>query len=192
MDKILNDDQGPYVTTGNNSVEVWFSGDKGELYFKIEHHAERSVRVVFPYAQGPCGFLPDTVGLYPGLPDEPVDFFRFKTYNSAAFAAPRINFLTMTPGVPQQVRLWTTICTISRHYFILNHNNSNPTGITGVVEAMAYDNNNDGKPDRWEIYPVPGTNDQAWIYKHPENNRDAVCPFGSFPMPFMLLLERLP
>ncbi len=191
VDKILNDDHGPYVTTGNKAVEVYFTSDNGELFFKIEHHANRPVNVVFPYALGPCGYLPDTVGIYPDLPDETVDFFRFKTYNSSAFGPPKINFLTMTPEVPQQVRLWTTICTISRHYFILNYNNSNPKHIAGVVEATAFDGDNDGTLDRWEINPIPGTNDLAWIYKHPENNRDEVCPFGAFPMPFKLILERL-
>jgi hypothetical protein len=191
VNKIFNDDQGAYVTTGNNAVEVYFTSDKGELFFKIEHHADRSVNVVFPYALGPCGYLPDTVGIYPDLPDETVDFFRFKTYNSSAYGPPKINFLTMTPGVPQQVRLWTTICTISRHYFILNYNNSNPTNIAGVVEVTAYDDNNDGTLDRWEINPVPGTGDLAWIYKHPENKKDEICPFGAFPMPFKLILERV-
>ncbi len=191
VDKIHNDDQGAYMTTLNNSVEVYFTSDKGELFFKIEHHANRSVNVVFPYVLGPCGYLPDTVGIYPDLPDETVDFFRFKTYNSPAFGPPKINFLTMTPGVPQQVRLWTTICTISRHYFILNYNDSDPSHITGVVEATAFDDNDDGTLERWEINPVPGTGDLAWIYKHPENRKDDVCYFGYFPMPFKLILERI-
>jgi hypothetical protein len=57
--------------------------------------------------------------------------------------------------------------------------------------VTAFDDNNNGTLDRWEMYPIPGTDDQAWIYKHPENNRDEVCYFGTFPMPFKLILERL-
>lgn len=191
-DKIFNDALGSYVSTDNNSVSVWFTPDKGELFFKIEHHADRSVNVIFPFASAVCGYLPDTAGLYADLPDETVDFFRFKTYNSAAFAEPRINFLTMEPGVPQQVRLWTTICTVDRHYFLLNYNNPNLANITGVVQVTAYDDNNNGVLDRWELQPLEGTDGLVYVVKQEGNGaKQYHCDFGSHMMPFFLTLERL-
>lgn len=189
---ILNDAQGPYVTDGVHNISVWFTSDNGELFFKLEHHCDRSALVIFPPVYVDCGgYLPDTAEIYLELPDEPVDFFRFKTYNSPAFAGPRINFLQMTPGVPKQVRLWTTICTTQRHYFVLNYNNTDPNKISGVVEVTAYDDNGDGTLDRWVMSPVLGSGDMATILKHPEKREKEICNYGTHLMPFKLVLERL-
>lgn len=190
VDKFLNDAKGPYVTDGKHNVSVWFTSDNGELFFKFEHHSARSMLIIFPYFSNECGQLPDTAGIYPGLPYEPIDFFRFATYNSSAFAEPRLNFLTMPLETPLPVRLWTTMCTTQRHYFFMNF--SHDVGkITGVIEVIAHDLSGDGKPDQWELYPVPGTGDMAKIYKHPETGDDSInCLFGEFPMPFKLILER--
>jgi hypothetical protein len=189
VDKFLNDAQGPYMTY-KSAVSVWFTPVNGELQFSFEHHSGRSMLIIFPNAGNECGWLPDTAGNYPGLPYEPVDFFKFKTYNSQAFAEPRLNFLTMPLETPLPVRLWTTICTTQRHYFFMNF--SQDVGkITGVVEVIAHDLNGDLKPERWEIYPIPGTGDMAKVYKHPETGDDSInCLFGEFPMPFKLILEK--
>ena len=192
VDKILNDARGPYVTDNRKGVSVWFTPDRGDLFFKFEHHSSRSALVIFPNDSTPCGFLPDTAGVYPELPDDPVDFLRFMTNNYFAYGPPYCNFLTMTPGVPQQVRMWTAICSTNEHYFYIKYNDSDPTHIAGVVEAVAFDTNGDGKLDRWEIYPVPGTNDAAYLWKWPEgNDQGGGCFYMTAPMPFKLILERL-
>jgi hypothetical protein len=185
----LNDAQGPYMTY-RAAISVWLSGDNGELTFIFDHHSSRSLGIIFPNAGNECGWLPDTTGAYPEVPDEPVDFFKFKTYNSAAFAPPKVNFLTMPVETPTPVRLWTTICTTQRHYFFLNF--SVEVGkITGVVEVIAHDRDGDQMPDQWDLHPVPGTLNLAKIYKHPETGDDSInCLFGEYPMPFRLILEK--
>jgi len=41
------------------------------------------------------------------------------------------------------------------------------------------------------MVPLPGTGDAAEIYKHPETGDDSInCPFGTYPMPFKLVLYR--
>jgi len=184
---IMNDDKGPYVTD-KKGVSVWITGDVGDLFFKFEHHSSRSMKVIFPYFYSPsCGWLPDTTGLYPDLPDEPVDFFRFVTRNSPAYWGPQLNFLTMTPEVHYTVRLWTTICTTEQHYFLLNYNDSDPSHLSGLVDVVAYASG--GKLVRWVITP---TNETAYIYKWPEGNDQAgSCYYTAAPMPFTLILERL-
>ncbi len=184
-----NDARGPYVTDGKHNVSVWFTSDAGDLFFKFEHHSMRSMRILFPNVGNECGMLPDTAGIYPELPDEPVDFFRFTTFNSPAFMEPKLNFLTMPAETPVQVRLWTTICTTQRHYFFLNY--SREIGkISGVIEVTAHADAS-GKLVSWELYPIPGTGDLAKIYKHPETGDDSInCLFGEFPMPFKLILDR--
>jgi len=191
---ILNDAKGPYMTGGNNSVSVWITGDFGDLFFKFEHHSERSMKILFPYAYSDCGgWLPDTAGLYPDLPDEPIDFFRFQTMSSDSYAPPKANFLTMPAGTPTRVRLWTTFCTTKRHYYFMNYyQTQNKT--SGQVEVTAYDTTvpPDGKLDRWVMVPVSSSIGEADIFKHPETGNENInCPFGRFPMPFKLVLERL-
>ncbi len=187
---ILNDAKGPYVTD-KNAVNVWITGDVGDLLFKFEHHSGRSMRVIFPYFYSPsCGWLPDTTGLYPDLPDTPVDFFRFRTRNSPAYWGPQLNFLTMTPGQHYIVRLWVTICTTVEHYFLLLYNVPDPAALGGLVDVVAY--GSPGKLVRWEMTPLPGTDDIAYIKKWPEGNDQAgSCYYTSAPMPFKLILERL-
>jgi hypothetical protein len=64
--------------------------------------------------------------------------------------------------------------------------------ISGTVQVTAYDDNGDHKLDRWIITPIPVNGNLADIYKHPETGNDSInCPFGTFPMPFKLILERL-
>jgi hypothetical protein len=186
----LNDALGPYVTY-KAAVSVYFSGDPGDLHFIFDHHSNRSMGLIFPNFGNECGWLPDTTGLYPDVPDEPIDFLKFRTYNSDAFAPPKVNFLTMPVNTPTPVRLWTTICTTERHYFFMNF--SQDVGkITGVIEVIAYDTvGNDGKADKWDLHPVPGTANMAKVYKHPETGDDSInCLFGEFPMPFHLILEK--
>jgi len=186
---ITNDAKGPYVT-GSTGVDVWFTSDVGNLFFEFEHHSGRSLGMIFPYFLSPCGWLPDTAGLYPDLPDEPVDYFKLITRNGPAFGGPRLNFLQMEPNVHKQVRLWTTICTTQQHFFYFNYNNQNPTNISGVVDVIAFESG--GKLVRWEITPVPDSGNLAWIYKWPEgNDKDGGCFYTVAPMPFKLILERL-
>jgi hypothetical protein len=169
---------------------VSFAEDNGALVFMVSHHSDRTVKIVFPYFESPeMVRLQDTVGLHADLPDGPTDFVKFRIYNSSGFADPKPNFLKMTPEVPQRVRLWTTSCTSQRHYFFLEYS-AEIGRISGIVEAVAHANDN-GQLVRWEIYPVPGTKDEARIYKHPESVDDSIdYPFGEFPMPFHLTLER--
>jgi hypothetical protein len=186
----LNDAKGPY-TTSKTGVSVWITGDLGEMYVQFDHHSDRSMRILFPYFHNDCGWLPDTTGAYPDLPYEPIDFFRFQTLNSDAYAGPKINLLTMPCDTPTQIRLWTTICTTQRHYFFMNFM-LDYRGPTGLVEVTAYDTvGNDGKPDKWDIHTVPNTGDVARIYKHPETGDDSInCFFGEFPIPFHLILVK--
>ncbi len=188
---ILNDSKGPYVTDGRHNVSVWFTSDVGDLFFKFEHHAERSMIIKFPNVYSECGgWLPDS-GFIDERPDEPIDFFRFTTHNNDAYAPPKVNFLTMTPGVPTLTRLWTTFCTTQRHYYFMNYDLAAGGKISGTVEVTAFDDNGDGKLDRWVFVPVTGTGDAADIFKHPETGDDSInCPFGTFPMPFKLVLYR--
>ena len=189
---IQNDAKGPYVTDGKHNVSVWFTGDNGELFFKFEHHSSRSMIIHFPYAYSECGgWLPDTAGDYPNLPDEPIDFFRFTTFNSDAFAPPKVNFLTMPADTPTPVRLWTTFCTTQRHYYFMNYSLTQ-NRISGVVGVTASRLTPNGPNVRWVITPVFGSGGMAEIYKHPETGDDSInCPFGAWPMPFKLVLERL-
>lgn len=193
VDKVLNDAQGPYVTGDNGNVSVWITSDVGDLFFEIQHHSGRSALVVFPDLDTPCGYLPDTAGIYPLLPDVPLDFLRIRTYNNSSFLGPKLNFLKMSAGVPKQVRFWFLMCTADVHNILLDYNNSDPGAQSGFVEVTAFDVNGDGTLDRWEISPVSGTNDMVWIKQNPESrglNREP-CFFGGFPMPFKLVLERL-
>jgi hypothetical protein len=201
VNKILNDTAEPYVTNGNGSISVWITPDNGELFFKFEHHADRAPNVIFPLAaalQPQCGYLPDTIGLYENLPEEPVDFFRFNTYNSDAFAGPKLNLLDMAPWTvtnpnTQQIRLWTTVCTTERHYFLLNYNNFNVDSITGIVQVTAYDNEPaDGQIDRWVFEPIAGTEGIVQVVKQEGNGKNQFhCDFGVHFMPFVLVLERI-
>jgi len=204
VDKIFNDDYdlGPYVTTDDGSVSVWFTPsnaggttDGGDLLFKLEHHAARRVNMVFPLASSAeCGSLPDTYGLYNWLPDDPVDYFRFKTYNVGWYAAPHLDFLKMAPGVEntQQVRLETVVCTVERHNFYLKYNNLE--SVSTIVQVTAYDDDlpADGILDRWEIQPVAGTNGLLDIRQLVGNGaRKHYCEYGSHFMPFLLTLKRI-
>ncbi len=191
-DKILNDDQGPYVTTSDNLITVWLTPDYGQLDFHVYHHASRKVNVVFPFFTGTCGSLPDTVGLYDGLPDEPVDYFRFATHWGQGFGGPQLNFLTMADGQTAQVRIWTQVCTAERHYFFLNYNNSNAGGYTALLQVTAYNTDSDPEVDRWIIQPIDGTNDLVYINKLEGNGpRQYYCQLGAHYMPFLLTLERI-
>jgi hypothetical protein len=188
--KILNDSKGSYVTD-KSAVSVWITADRGDLDFVIEHHSNRSAFFVFPNDYTTCGYLPDTAGVYPELPDDPVNYLRFHTNNLFSIGGPHLNFLTMTPGVTQQVRLFVFMCSTLTHHYYINYNDSNPTHEAGVVDVMAFDNNGDGKLDRWEISPTPGTTDMAWIWRHPEgSDQQDNCFYMATPMPFKLILER--
>ena len=198
LDKILSDTAEPYETDSGGGVSVWFTQPNGELLFKIEHHAARSVRVIFPRLwNDTIGWLPDTLGFYapPPEPPESVDFFRFQTYNSGGFAEPKINFLAMKHGTIAPVRLWTTICTTQRHNFYANYavGLGHVGNISGVVEVAAFNDAVDpNKPATlWKVYPVPVTADSANLWKQGESGRNPVrYPFGSAPMPFLLTLQK--
>ncbi len=188
---ITNDAKGSYVTD-KSAVSVWITADRGDLYFEIAHHSNRSALIIFPNDATACGYLPDTAGVYPELTDDPVDYLKFKTINLFSTGAPHLNFLTMTPGVTQQVRLWIVMCSTQTHYYYIKYNDSDPIHQAGVVDVMASDNNGDGKLDRWEISPTPGTTDMAWIWRIPEgSNQQDSCFYMATPMPFKLILERL-
>jgi hypothetical protein len=190
VDKILNDAMGPY-TTNRNGVSVWLTGNNGDLFFRIEHHSARSVQVIFPYFQDPetGWWLPNTAGIYADLPKEPVDFFKLQTYNSSAYAAPKVNFLTMKAGDDVPVRLWTTICTTQRHYFFMNYAKDVGT-VSGVVRVRAFDNGSDDYATRWEIYPDPATVDVAKIWKQSDSGQNVFYYFLDAPMPFLLTLQK--
>ena len=201
-DKICGDDFGEYVSKARDNISVLIYADKGELFFKIEHNSGRSAKIIFPRESGACGALPDTVGIYPELPLEPVDFLRFKTYNSDAYAGPRVNFLTMQPGEATQVRLWITMCTIARHFFVLKYDPLQAGTNGGVVMVKAIDIHDDpttegydgdNKVERWELYPLPTSNDQAivQIEPHGEGKDKGRCTFGTYQMPFKLILDRV-
>lgn len=189
-DKILNDANGPYVTADNGSVSVWLTSDVGNLVFDIQHHSGRSALFVFPNSPTPCDYLPDTAGVYPELMDDPVDYLSVRTYNNYGFTGPKLNFLTMPVGITQQVRLWVWMCTAQIHGYKIKYNEPDPARDAGVVEVTAFDTSGDGKPDRWEISPMTGTNDLAWILVNPSGRAKGACYFGSFQMPFKLILER--
>ena len=189
-DKILNDANGPYGTTDNGSISVWLTSDAGNLVFDIQHHSGRGALFVFPDSATPCGYLPDTAGVYPELTDDPVDYVSVRTYNNSGFTGPKLNFLTMPVGIVQQVRLWVWMCTAQIHGYRINYNEPDPARDAGIVEVTAVDTSGDGKPDRWEIRPVAGTNGLAWILVNPSGRSKGACHFGSFPMPFTLILER--
>lgn len=192
VDKIFNDGQEPYVTTGDGLISVWLTSDTGQLDFHVYHHAVRRVNVVFPYFSGPCGFLPDTLGLYESLPDEPVDYFRFATNWGQGFAGPQLNFLTMTDGQTAQVRVWAQVCTAERHYFFPNYNNPNSTGYTALLQVTAYNIDPDPEVDRWVVQPIENTNDLVYITKlEGKGANQYYCSFGEHFMPFMLTLERV-
>jgi hypothetical protein len=189
-DSILNDIDAPYVSLNGGGVTVYFTGDNGELVFSVDHHANRKVLVIFPDLppNDTVGDLPDTDGRY-GREIEPVDYFKLRTYNTAAFMEPRLNFLAMTPGHTERVRLWTTVCTTRRHYFFMNY--SLDIGkISGVVQVTASDLvGPDGKADTWVIEPIPDTNDVAKVYKQSESGKNVFYYFGDGAMPFQLTLE---
>lgn len=191
-DQILNDVAEPYETNAQEGVSVWFTQPNGELFFSTDHHAARTVRVIFPrLSNETAGWLPDTLGFY-APPPEPVDFFKFQTYNSPSYADPRLNFLAMKHGEIRPVRLWTCICTAHRHYFLLNYEGGHVSNITGVVEVAAFNDTADmTKPaTKWKIYPVPGTADSAQIWKRSESGRgQGYFPFGPAPMAFELTLQ---
>jgi hypothetical protein len=191
-DSVLNDiDDLPYETSNGGGMSVYFTGANGELVFSVDHHATRKVRVIFPDlpANATVGYLPDTDGRY-GRTVEPVDFFKFRTWNSSGFAEPKVNFLRMTPGQTVPVRLWTTVCTMTRHYYFMNY--SLDVGkISGVVQVSALDAvGNDGKVDTWVIEPLPDTNGVAKVYKQSESGQNVFYYFGDGPMPFQLTLEK--
>ncbi len=196
VDKILNDSQGSYVTDSSNGISVWITPDFGNLRFEFEHHSGRSAFFVFPDLVTACGTLPDTAGVYLGLPDDPVDYIVMWTCYDSYCAGPKLNLLTMpisTPEQPrpQQVRLWMRMCTAAVHDFRIMFNQPDPQRDAGIVEVCAFDKNGDGKPDRWEFSPAAGSNDLAWIYINPSGRAKSYCYFGAFPMPFNLILERL-
>lgn len=198
-DKIFNDnyDLGPYVTLDDGSVSVWFTPSDaggttagGDLYFAVEHHAARKVNIVFPYAAGACGFLPDTMGLYPDLADDPIDYFRFKTYNVYWYAEPHLDFLKMVPGETGQVRLENVVCSNTQHNFYLRYQNLESVSI--IVQVTAYDDDGDSLLDRWELQPVAGTNGLLTIRQLVGSGaKKKYCEYGSHFMPFLLTLERV-
>jgi len=184
--KLFNDDFGPYVTA--TDIKVHITGDVGDFVFEIPHHSGRTVLVHFPQASAGGEDLPDTGGLYPAE-DDPVDYFVFRTYNADwANANTRLNLLTMTPDVPQTVRLWNWLCTASTHGYHIKYNNPDLYHDGGPVEIVASDTDSDGKLDHWELTPLPGTGDVAWITRI---DRKVKIDFGGWPMPFKLILDRL-
>jgi hypothetical protein len=184
--KLHNDAFGPYIA--ENGITAQITGDLGDFVFEIPHHSGRSVLVVFPPAQSQFGdFLPDTAGVYP-MPDDLIDYFVMRTYNS--FATKKLNFLTMQPNTPEQVAFWAWMCTESVHSYRVLYNRPDPDHDAGIVEVTAYDQNpQDGIIERWEITPVPSTGDMAWITRWSRKEGD--LSYGSYPMPFKLIVERL-
>ena len=188
--KFLNDALGSYV--GGDGITAQITGDLGDLVFEIPHHSGRSVLTIFPQAQSQLGeYLPDTAGVYPDnvYPGEDVaiDYFIMRTYNS--FASMKLNFLAMKPNDSAQVRLWVWVCTEALHSYRLIYDEDDPDHDAGIVEVVALDMSSDGIVDRWEITTVPGTGDMAWINRW--DRRDDMHYFGSYPMPFRLIIERL-
>jgi hypothetical protein len=184
--KLHNDVLGPYIAASGVTAQI--SGDLGDLVFEIQHHSGRGVLVVFPAAQSQLGDdLPDTAGVYPAE-DDPIDYFIMRTYNS--FSGQPLNFLTMTPNTAKQTRLWAWTCTETVHSYRLIYGETDPDHDAGIVEVTAYDQNPvDGVIERWEITPVTGTGDLAWITRWSRKEGD-LC-YGSHPMPFKLIVERL-
>ena len=177
---IMNDDQGPYVTDGRE-IRVWISGDVGDLHFQSEHHSGRSLKVIFPPFNGTCGSLPDTTVT-------PVDFFRFRTINLSGYSGPKVNLLTMTPGIDYEVRLEALVCTAEEHYFFLAYNEPYLDAKRGLVNVVA--SASGGKLVKWVFTPRTGTGDIAYI-KRWVNNKEEFCFYTEAPMPFKLILERL-
>jgi hypothetical protein len=188
VQKFHNDALGPYV--GANGVTAQITGDLGDFVFEIPHHSGRSVLVIFPPVPSQLGdYLPDTAGVYPDpMPDDPIDYFVMRTYNS--FAIKKLNFLTMKPNTSAQVHFWAWMCTESVHSYRVIYNQPDPDHDAGVVQVTAFDQNpQDGVVDRWEITPVTGSGDMAWITRW-DRKQDWLY-YGSHPMPFKLIIERL-
>ncbi len=65
-------------------------------------------------------------------------------------------------------------------------------GSDGVAQVTAYDDNTDGRLDRWEIQPIEGTSGLVYLVKQEGNGGKTYhCGLGSHFMPFKLTLERL-
>ena len=185
VQKFHNDALGPYVQT--NGVTAQITGDLGDFVFEIPHHSARSVLVVFPLATSQYGdYLPDTAGVYP-MDDDPIDYFVIRTYNS--FSNTKLNFLKMPPDTFAQVRLWAWMCTETIHSYRVIYGEENSDHDAGIVEVHAYDRNHDNVADRWEIIPIPGTGDLAWITRW--DRKLDMLEYGQHPMPFKLIIERI-
>lgn len=185
--KLHNDALGPYVEA--NGITAQITGDVGDFVFAIPHHSGRSVLVVFPPVASQLGdFLPDTAGVYPAE-DDPIDYFSMRTYNSFGFREPKLNFLAMKPNTSAQVLLWILTCTESVHDYRIIHNQPDPDHAAGIVEVFASDADGNGIVDRWEISPVLGTGDMAWITRY--DRKKGWLYYGQHPMPFKVIIERL-
>jgi hypothetical protein len=186
--KLHNDAWGPYEAT--NGLTAQITGDLGDFVFEIPHHAGRSVLVVFPYVTSQLGdYLPDTAGVYP-TDDDPIDYFVMRTYNS--FATKKLDFLAMTPGASAEVHFWAWMCTEAVHSYRVIYNQPDPDHDAGIVEVKAFDLSplgGDGVADHWEITPVLGTSDQAWITRW--DRKKGWLYYGYHPMPFKLIIDRI-
>jgi|GEM_PF-2474356 len=191
MQKFHNDALGPYVE--GNGVTAQITGDLGDLVFEIPHHAGRSVLVIFPPVPSQLGdYLPDTAGVYPGdlMEDVAIDYFVMRTYNS--FATRKLNFLAMKPNTSAEGHFWAWMCTETVHSYRVIYNQPEDDHDAGIVEVTALDlspEGGDGVVDRWEITPVAGTGDMAWITRW--DRKKGWLHYGSYPMPFKLIVERL-
>jgi hypothetical protein len=188
IQKFHNDALGPYIAA--NGITAQITGDLGDFVFEMPHHSGRSVLVIFPLATSQLGdYLPDTAGVYPEpVPDDPIDYFVMRTYNS--FATKKLNFLAMTPGTSAEVHFWAWMCTESVHSYRVIYNQPDPDHDAGIVKVTAFDQNpQDGVVDRWEITPVSDTGDTAWITRW--DRKMGWLYYGIHPMPFKLIVERL-
>jgi hypothetical protein len=179
--KLLNDALGPYV--GGDGITVQITSDLGDFVFEIPHHSTRGAFVIFPAAQSQLGESLPTPGV-----DVALDYVCVRTYNS--FSTMKLNFLAMKPNDIAQVRLWVWVCTEALHSYRFIYGEDDPDHDAGIVEVSAYDaKGGDGIVDRWEIKPVTGTADMAYINRW--DRKDGMHYFGSYPMPFKLIIERL-
>jgi len=190
-DKLRSDGQGTYQNATDLTVMINASG---ELEFDLGKSSGRRFNLIFDdyLRYGSCTEQPpDTAGIDPLLPDEPINEGHFTTHMEDYMADPKVNFLEMLAGETKEVRFWVVFTTAVRSYFYLGYDQL-PNKISGYVMVQAIDTNNDHIVDRWILYPKPGTNDMASLHRRSltGKNREP-CDLGDFKMPFELALDRL-
>jgi hypothetical protein len=199
VDKMRSDGQGPYVNARYITVQI---SDAGELRFTIDSKSgRRSVFIyddrIFSYIPyGNCQELPPDTACnpYDGLPDEPITYAEYNTYNGSSFLGPQVNLLTMQPGDAADLRIWIAFQTSLRAGSFYSKYNKDflETNQTGIVRVSAVDTNGDGTVDRWILSPLPGTDNKVNLHRVWQvKSKYAKCDIGCFRLPFELVLDRL-